>query len=56
MGIGEMRKMAVCENVVSAFRDRQKAMDWNEWATSNPDQATMLTHAHRCAVEMKLSQ
>ena len=55
MGISEMRRMAVCENVVNSYRERQNSQDWSEWATGHPDQAAVLTHAHRMAVEMGLS-
>jgi hypothetical protein len=51
MGIGEMRRMAICENIVSACNERNSFDDWAEWAKKYPDKAAMLTEAHRLAVQ-----
>lgn len=46
---GELRRIAQAENIVQAYRDRQKSENWAKWAQDNPEQAAVLNEAERLA-------
>jgi hypothetical protein len=50
LGMGEMRRMAIIENITTWFRERQAFLDWGEYAKQHPNEAAVLTEAHRLAV------
>jgi hypothetical protein len=51
LGIGEMRRMTTCDNLILWYRERETTVNIAEWSKSNPNQAEFLNQAHRWAVE-----
>lgn len=45
LGAGEMRKMAMAENVVMAYQARSKSKNWAVWAQKNKAEAKLLEAA-----------
>jgi hypothetical protein len=44
---GELRRMIVAENIVTAYRSRAQSNNWAEWVNSNPGLADMLADAEK---------
>ena len=44
-GAGELKSMALAENVVNAYHDRAKAENWAGWARENPELNKLLIMA-----------
>ena len=44
-GAGELRRMAMAENVIKAYQERNRAEDWATWAHNNPEKARLLSAA-----------
>ena len=52
LGVGEIRRMVVAENIVQAYRARAAHSDgWAAWASANPDANRLLNLAMRLANE-----
>jgi hypothetical protein len=49
---GELRRMALAENIVRAFEARQKSANWAAWEIEHPDEADLLKECERLAEEM----
>lgn len=47
---GELRRMIIAENIVTAYRSRPKD-NWGEWAEKNPELAKILKDAEILAGE-----
>jgi hypothetical protein len=41
-GAGELKRMVTAENIVRAYREREKAENWVAWAQANPELAKAL--------------
>jgi hypothetical protein len=52
LGIGEIRRMNIAQNIVRWYEERNGASNVVEWTTSNPQAADVLNTAHRYAVEL----
>lgn len=37
-----MRRMAIVENTINAYRSRSRSENWAKWAADNPDQKRLL--------------
>jgi hypothetical protein len=51
LGAKEIRLMAIAENVVEAYKDRDRAPDLGEWVSQNLDRSNMLLAAQSKAIE-----
>ena len=49
LGAKEIRLMAICENVVNGYRERERAEDFTKWTDANPDKSAVLNAALRAA-------
>lgn len=49
LSAGEMRCMAVQQNIYAAFRNRERSKDWAKWANTYPEQAELLNIVMRMA-------
>lgn len=49
IGAGEIRRMNTAEAIVRAYRDRERAENWAEWARDNREQAALLARAAKAA-------
>jgi hypothetical protein len=47
LGVGEIKRMRMAEDVVKAYASRAKAGDWVAWADGNPRDAALLAWAYR---------
>lgn len=45
LGMGEMRRILVVENVINAYHSRARAENWAQWAAQNPDGSRILNAA-----------
>lgn len=45
MSVGEMQKLLAAEEIVAAFRSREKANTWATWAQEHPQSNAMLSRA-----------
>jgi hypothetical protein len=52
LGVGEIRRMVTCENIINAYREQNSSSNMVEWTASNPEKADMLNKAHKLAVEL----
>ena len=43
--LGELNRMIVSENIVSAYHSRQQSKNWGEWALANPGPSKLLAEA-----------
>jgi hypothetical protein len=41
-GAGELKRMVTAENIVKAYRERERAENWAAWAKDNPELAKAL--------------
>jgi len=44
---GELRRMIVSENIVTAYQSRAQSKDWASWVNKNPVMANLLAEAER---------
>ena len=44
---GELRRMIVAENIVTAYHSRAQSKNWASWVESNPGLADMLAEAEK---------
>jgi hypothetical protein len=49
LGAGEIKRMIVAEQVVEAYRGRERADNWAAWADANPYYAALLARAAKAA-------
>lgn len=49
LSTGEMLRMLRAETVVKAYREREKAQNWAEWAKRNESEAAILNTAMKAA-------
>lgn len=49
LGAGEMRRMALAENVVNAYKARARAENWAQWAQENRQASELLAQAAKAA-------
>lgn len=54
LGVIEMRRMIVSENIVNAYNTRGPSDKWAEWAKENKDQSALLNQAMILAAKMGL--
>ena len=51
MSFNEIRMLDLADNVVRAYKERQRAEEWAKWAEDNPEKARLLAVAGRLAQE-----
>ena len=51
MGYGEMIRINITENIVSAYRGRKASDNWAEWATQHPEYSRLLIMAEQTEAE-----
>ena len=49
IGAGEIRRMNVSESIIRAYRERERAENWAEWARDNRTMAALLAQAAKAA-------
>ena len=49
LGAGEIKRMRVAENIVSAYRSRASSKSWATWASENKDMNHLLITARELA-------
>lgn len=52
LGIGEIRRMSTCENIINWYNERKNADNWVAWERMNPEKKDFLDMAHKYAEEM----
>jgi hypothetical protein len=55
LGMGEIRRLATCQNVVVWHTERSRQENWAQWAEDNPEKDAILNEAMRLAKEMGLT-
>ena len=45
--VGEMRRMVVVDNILTAYKSRKAAEDWAKWASDNPANARLLNDVEK---------
>ena len=45
IGAGEIRRIAMAERIVRAYREREQAENWAKWVENNPHDAELLSIA-----------
>ncbi len=45
LGAGEIRRMVIAENIYKAYKSRENADNWAEWAMKYPDMNRLLEEA-----------
>lgn len=51
LGAGEIRRMITAENTIQAYRDRERAENWAQWAHDNRAAAGLLARAAKAAAD-----
>ena len=49
IGAGEIRRIAMSERIVRAYREREQAENWAAWVVNNPQDAELLSIAAELA-------
>jgi hypothetical protein len=49
LGAGEMRRMSLVENIVNAYRARERSDNWAAWAKEHPRDSELLAQAAKAA-------
>jgi hypothetical protein len=47
----ELRMLDLADNIVRAYKERERAEDWAKWAEDNPEKNRLLAHAGKLAQE-----
>jgi len=49
LSAGEIMRMNIAENIMTAFDMRNRAENWAQWVKDNPELSSMLNEAERLA-------
>ena len=49
LGAGEMRRMVLTENVINAYRARERSENWAKWVQENRQASELLAQAAKAA-------